>query len=457
MRVTLIHPAIGRRVGADYIRSWQMEPLAPAVLAARTPPGASVRFFDDRLETIDFDAPTDLVALSVETYTARRAYQIASEYRRRKVPVVMGGFHATLLPEEVADFAEAVVVGEAEGVWPELLADAAAGRLQRSYRGCGRPALAGVTPDRSIFAGKRYLPVALVEASRGCRGGCEFCAISSFYGATQTFRPPEEIVAEIGALKGRTIFFVDDNLTGDRERALELLTALALLRVRWIGQASLAVAADEELLQALVASGCQGLLIGLESLDGANLAQMGKGDRETARSYAVALERLRAHGIRLYATFVFGYDGDDPAAFARTLAFAKAERFYLAAFNHLTPFPGTPLYRRLEEEGRLRFPRWWLDPGYRYGQLPFDPKGMAAEALEEACVAARRAFFGWPSIVLRSLDFRVNSRSPFMWFNFFGINALMRREVLQRKSFPLGDEGWTGIFLKVGEGDGLRL
>src|SRR5271157_2776947 len=166
MRLTLVHPCIGRRRGQPYIRTWQMEPLAPATLAGLTPRDADtqIRFYDDRTERIPFDEKTDLVAMSVETYTAKRSYQIASEYRRRGVPVIMGGFHPTLVPDEVSEYAESIVIGEAEGQWLTVLDDFQHGRLRPVYRQDKRPALAGLSPDRSIFEGKRYLKVGLVEA-----------------------------------------------------------------------------------------------------------------------------------------------------------------------------------------------------------------------------------------------------------------------------------------------------
>lgn len=444
MRVTIVHPCIGRRAGEDYIRTWQMEPLAPATLAGLTPDGVDVRFYDDRMEQVPFDEPTDLVAISVETYTAKRAYQIASEYRRRGVPVVMGGFHASLVPEEVGRFAESVVIGEAEGLWPRVVEDAAAGRLARVYRAGERPSLAGLRPDRSIFLGKRYLPIGLVEAGRGCHFKCEFCAIQSFFGSTQTRRPVDEIVDEIRRVDRKLIFFVDDNITSNMEEAKEFFRALAPLKIRWVSQASINAAHDEEFLRLVKASGCQGLLIGFESLNESNLRRMQKSFNTMKGGYERALENLRRHGIRLYVTFILGYDDDSGDTLRETLEFAMRHRFYMVAFNHLTPFPGTPLYDRLASEGRLLFDTWWLDPEYRYGMVPFAPVGMTAAEVKQRCIDARRAFYGLGSIVRRSLDFSVNSNSLFMWTNFFVINALMRREVLQRKDFPLGDEAYRG-------------
>ncbi len=451
MRLTLVHPCIGRRRGQPYIRTWQMEPLAPATLAGLTPrdSGTQIRFYDDRTESIPFDEPTDLVAMSVETYTAKRAYQIASEYRRRGVPVVMGGFHPTLVPEESSEYAESIVIGEAEGLWPELLSDFRNGRLQRVYRQSSRPPLAGLRPDRSIFAGKRYLPVGLVEAGRGCHFKCEFCAIQSYFGNTQTRRPIEEIIDEIRRIRKPLIFFVDDNITSNMDQAKEFFRQLIPLKIRWVSQASINAAHDEEFLRLIKASGCQGLLIGFETLNQENLRRMHKSFNMMKGGYDKALENLRRHGIRLYVTFILGYDEDNGDTLNETLAFAQRHRFYIVAFNHLTPFPGTPLYDRLKREGRLLYDRWWLAPDYRYGMVPFAPRGMTANHVKQRCIEARQKFYSIASIFRRSLDFQVNSESWFMWTHFFSINLLFRSEVLQRKDFPLGDEAYTAPLLKA--------
>jgi len=189
MRLTLVQPAIGRKAGVNYMRTWQMEPLPIALLAALTPKDVDIAFHDDRMEPIPFDRPTDIVAIPVETYTAKRAYQIASEFRRRGVPVVMGGFHATLMTDEVAEYAEAVVVGEAEDIWMDVIDDARSGRLRRMYSSNSQPDLAKVRYDRSIFRGRRYLPLGLVETGRGCRFPCDFCAIQTFFQRTSRHRP----------------------------------------------------------------------------------------------------------------------------------------------------------------------------------------------------------------------------------------------------------------------------
>ena len=451
MRLTLVHPCVGRRRGQPYIRTWQMEPLAPATLAGLTPRDGdtSIRFYDDRTEAIPFDEPADLVALSVETYTAKRSYQIASEYRRRGVPVVMGGFHPTLVPDEASEFAESIIIGEAEGLWPTVIEDFRAGRLQRVYRQSRRPSLSGLRPDRSIFEGKRYLPVGLVEAGRGCHFRCEFCAVQSYFANTQTRRPTDEIIDEIKRIKRPLLFFVDDNITSNMDQAKEFFRALIPLKVKWVSQASINAAHDEEFLKLIKASGCQGLLIGFESLNPENLKRMRKSFNTMRGGYERALENLKRHEIPLYVTFILGYDEDHGDTLQETLAFAERHRFYIVAFNHLTPFPGTPLYDRLEREGRLLYDRWWLDPAYRYGMVPFAPRGMTAEDVKQRCIEARQQFYSLRSILKRSANFSVNSRNLFMWSHFFSINLLFRSEVLQRKDFPLGDESYSAPLLKA--------
>jgi radical SAM superfamily enzyme YgiQ (UPF0313 family) len=331
-----------------------------------------------------------------------------------------------------------------------VIDDFRSGDLQPVYRSGGRPELSGLNYDRSVFADKRYLRLGLVETGRGCRFRCEFCAVQTFFDATHRARPVDEVVAEIRSQKGRArlFFFVDDNFAGSIPKAKELLRALIPLRIRWVTQLSINAARDEEFLALLKASGCQGVLIGFESLDEANLKTMKKNFNTSGGGYEVALANLRRHGLRIYATFIFGYDTDTPESVARSVEFARDHGFFITAFNHLTPFPGTPLYDRLKREGRLLYPNWWLADSYSYNGVPFRPLASDPEALARACVSARRSFYSLPSMIRRGVD-PVNRQDLTMLGYFIMINAMHRAEVGQRDRFPLGDEAWDKQLVPV--------
>lgn len=451
MKLTLVHPCVGRIPGKSYIKSWQMEPLAPAYLAALRPAHWDVAFWDDRLEEIPYDEPTDLVAISVETYTAKRAYQIATEYRRRGVPVVMGGFHTTLIPEEVQEYAEAIVIGEAEQTFPQLIADFERGNMQRVYRTQGRSDISAIMPDRSIFSGKTYLKIGLIEAARGCTFKCEFCAVTSYFGASQTRRSTDCIIREIESMKKdkKLFFFVDDNIASYPKEAKEFYSALIPLNIKWVSQASITMSYDEELLQIMQQSGCQGVLVGFESLNKENLENMNKKFNSARGGFEPALAKFKEYGIRLYATFIFGYEKDTLDSFQDTVDFCVKHKIYMAAFNHLTPFPGTPLYQKLKDEGKLLYDKWWMDERYLYGQVPFKTN-IPPDVIKRECVNARKSFYSIPSIMNRMLD-RTNAGSLFMLHAYWFINLLLRKEATQREDYPLGDLRFKGELLKVSE------
>jgi len=440
MKVTFILPSIGKKENGKYIKTWQMEPLSMAQLAGLTPKYIETQFFDDRLEDINYDAPCDLVAISVETYTAKRAYQISNKFRKKGVKVILGGFHPTLMPEEAIQYADSVFIGEAEELWGKVLEDAKENRLKKFYKSENRPSLNGIRPNRDIFKGKQYLPISLVESARGCYFSCNFCSISSFYNSSYKCRPIPEVVEEIKTLKRKDIFLIDDNIGADSDKAKELFTALAPLNIRWVSQISINVLKDNELLDLIAKSGCMGLLIGLESLDNNNLAQMNKGWNKKIIDYEEALQKLRDNGLATYATFLFGYDCDDLDSFNQTLEFAIRHKFFLIAFNHLVPFPGTPLYEAFRKEGRLLYDKWWLDPNYYFGDIAFRPKNISPKQLSELCLNFRKKFYSFYSIFKRALDHRANCKNIFMISTFFSLNILFRKEVMQRAGLPIGKE-----------------
>ena len=432
MRITFIRPHM-----TDARASDSLEPLAFAILASLTPPDVELTLIDERRQPVP-DVDTDLVALTVETYTARRAYEIAARFRARGVPVVMGGYHPTLAPREAARFADAIVIGDGEPVWPAVIADARAGRLRRIYQAAGEPPLDGLRPDRRIFRGQRYPPMRLVQATRGCRYACEFCSIHAFYKQSLRSRPVADVVAEIEGLGGGHVFFVDDNIFIDRPRAEALFRALIPLRIRWSCQVSIDVARDPALLALMARSGCVTALVGFESLDAANLRQMRKAWNLKDGDYAGAVRRFRDHGIMIHGQFIFGYDHDTVDAFDRAVDFALEAKLALAGFNTLTPTPWTALDERLRAEGRLLFDRWWLDPAYRWGAATFRPRGMTPEELTEGGARARARFHGYRSIAWRALDRRANARRPYNLGLFVLGNVISRREVARKKDRRLG-------------------
>lgn len=396
MHIAFVRPGMSGRRSRD-----ALQPLVFALIKALTPADVELTFIDGLLDPVPLDLDVDALALSVDTFSARAAYALADAYRARGVRVVMGGYHPSAVPDEAAQHADAVVIGEAEDTWPCVVADLRSDALRPVYRSTGTAPL-DVTGDLSAFDAARYPKLGLVQFGRGCRYACEFCSIHAFHGATIRTRPVDAVVAEIIARPEKLLFFVDDNLFADRERAVELFERLVGSGKRWVCQISMDVADDPALLDLLRRAGCIMVLIGFESLDAANLKQMGKGANLHAR-YAQVLDRLDRAGLMVYGTFVIGYDHDTAATAGDLRRFAEASGFSIANFNPLMAMPGTRLYHRLVAEGRLRHDTWWLDPDFRYGDAMVTPAGMTDAELTASCRAARFGFYSPTSILRRGL------------------------------------------------------
>ncbi len=424
MKILLISPERERKKEEAFL--FRLSFLNLPYLAAVTPSDIEVKIVDEAFEKIDFDQTADLVGLTAQTPVAPRAYQIATEFRERGVPVVMGGVHASMLPDEALRYVDAVVVGEAEEVWPDLIEDMKKGELKRIYQGNGfiEPSKLPL-PRRELLNDKFYFPLKLLETTRGCPHHCDFCGVSKFFGFRYRNRPLSEIDRELSALfpngskmnpipkkilslfsrdlpyflKRRLLYIIDSNVAGDRRFALDLVSLLKQYDLLWWGHAPVSVAFDPNLLEGFSQSGCIALNVGFESLSIKNLQTMGKGFNQPSR-YAEAVKRIRDQGIGIMGTFIVGLDDDDPGVFQRIIDFCNNERLDWALTFIMAPYPGTESYQRLEREGRI-FCRDWE----KYDSLNavYHPILMSVEELESGMRRVWKEVFSLNSIYQRIL------------------------------------------------------
>jgi len=376
-------------------------------LAAFVPPHWMVIHIDEVVAPVDVTLDVDLVAITFHTPSAFHVYELAARFRQRGIPVVLGGPHATLLPEEAQAHADVVFVGEAERQWPRFLKEFETGRYARRYGEDAPPTLDDAPMARKELFHRHDLTGGRLFATRGCAYECDFCTVATMYQRRVRKRPVAAVAAEYASFPGKVVIFWDDNLANDRKYAKTLFRAIALHKKWWSSQVSIQACADEEFLDWAARSGCKQLFIGLESISQASMDAAGKGFNRV-EEYARLIGRVHAHGIAVQAGIVFGFDHDSAGIFEETLDFLEAAGVQNATFNILTPYPGTRLYERLKAEGRILTHDWSKYNGR--ADVVFEPRQMSRETLQAGYRYANRRFYSGRSI------YRRLSQSPVGWW-----------------------------------------
>lgn len=401
MKITLIYPS---QTKSNRLLKWRQPRhhkypgLGLLTVASLSPSSANIQIIDDDYDIIDYDDYPDIVGLSALTMNVNRAYEIAKGFREKNIPVVMGGMHVSACPEEALQFADAIVIGEAEDTWPVVLDDLNRGQLKKIYRSKNNYPLANSPPlKRELLRKERYLIVNTIQASRGCPQKCEFCSMTSIIGNGTRTRPVREVVDEIKSLRGRYFVLNDDNIAQKFDYYKELFENLIPLKKRWAAQASWNIIKDKELLSLIAQSGCVALHIGFDSFfpqDGVKKIPTG----DIAKTYKEAVKLIHSFNICVFGAFVLGFDTEDENIFCTVLNFALESKMEIAQFNILTPYPGTLLYKRLANENRLVEKNW---NNYITGNLCFQLKTMPREIFIQKYKWLKRSFYSYKGISSR--------------------------------------------------------
>jgi len=396
MKILLLSPCQDATVRTP--SALQIPEIALQVLAALTDERHDVRIVMEEFEDVDLSLEPDLVGLSLMTANAPRGYLLADHFRSKGAKVVIGGIHASVLPDEALEHADAVVVGEGEPVWPDVVVDAEAGRLKPLYQAEGPADLSRIPhPRRDLGAVKRFMNVNPLMTTRGCPYDCEFCSVSRVYGRKIRTFPLDWVVEDV-KLSGRKYHLIlDDNVIGRPSYALELFKALRPLKIRWVGQCSLSLANREDLLRAAYDGGCRALFVGMETVSEESMKRLKKSFRDL-QDVEEAIRGIQANGIRFHASVVFGFDTDERGIFDETFDFLMKCRVHSTTFNILTPYPGTAVYENLKREGRL-FTEDWAH--YNHSTVVFQPARMTPRELAEGQHRVRLRFYRLRSILQR--------------------------------------------------------
>ena len=436
--LVLINPVNPARVGLTINRSSRFPPIGLGIVAAATPSSWDVKLIDENWNPFSYQE-ADLVGITAFTASANRAYEIASIYRQRGVPVIIGGIHASMRPEEVLRFADAVVIGEAEAVWPRVIADVDAGCLQQIYKGDWSDLSGMPSPRRDLF-NPGYM-FASVQTSRGCPMDCEFCSVSAFNGRRYRRRPPGEVLAELETIKEKMIFFVDDNIIGygkdSREQALEIFKGMVERKLNkwWFCQASLNFGDDDEVVSWASRAGCKMVFLGLEAEQVDALEEVHKqlNINRGVDYYSHAFRRINRAGIAVLGAFIFGMDGDTPDKLQQRADYMVNHDIDVMQTTVITPLPGTRVFDRYCKEQRLLYTDFHKDwDHYDMTEVIHRPGSMGPDQLYRKMIEINRQIYALPVLFHKaSSTFRKTRSFTAMCFAF--MSNMNYRRVAPRK------------------------
>jgi radical SAM superfamily enzyme YgiQ (UPF0313 family) len=398
MKLLLVSPS--HKFVKKVLKAIKIPQLALHILASLTPNDVDITVIDEEIREIDFSLDFDLVAVSCMTATANRSYQLSDMYRERGSKVVLGGIHPTILPQEAIQHADAVVIGEAEGCWADVINDFRKGTLQKLYHVPSPDLSKYPFPRRDFHIDKALFNCVGLLTTRGCPYACEFCSVTDFYGRKIRHRPVSMVVEDIKRSGSKTFLILDDNVTGHPEYSKELFEALIPLGIRWIGQSSISMAKDKEMLKLCRKSGCAALFFGIESVSPSSLTGMKK-SLKSIEETEEAIKSIQDNGIAFHPSIILGFDTDTKAIFDDTLEFLARTKLPTMALHVLTPYPGTRIYQRFRDQGRIISQDW---SHYDHSTVVFQPKNMTPQELAEGHYYVQSEFYSFSSI-LRHIPF----------------------------------------------------
>jgi radical SAM superfamily enzyme YgiQ (UPF0313 family) len=409
MKILLVEPHLGVKRNWLY-RFFFYQSLALEQIAALTPDSHSVDIIDEKIGTIDFTKKYDLIGISCLTCNVQRGYEIADEFRRQGNIVVLGGYHPTALPEEAKKHADAVVIGEAELLWGQLLNDIENKELKPFYKTEKIVDPEMIPPARRIE--HQISSITSIQASRGCPNKCKFCSMHNIERTKFRPRPIENVINEIKSIKGKNLFFVDSSLTINPNYSKSLFQEMVGLNKRFecFGNVDI-LAKDEELLKLASKAGCISWIVGIESLSQENIDIMGKVTNKVKR-YEKSIQNIKNHGMMVTGLFMYGFDNDKTDVFDNTLRSINKWDLDNASFSIVTPYPGTFIFKQLKKEGRITSYDW---KRYTEGHVNFKPKHMTSEELLQGIIRINKKYYSFSNQMNRCLG--SNNLSPSLIIN----------------------------------------